>query len=1091
MAQHAAEVVAHIHGLHRDFANTQAHSDWLQRFQHAQEAWEVVHELLTGNHEETVQFFASHTLATKLQAGKPPTDTFQAICIGYLTKYRNGPLAVRRQIVVALVDYALWQPDAQDAQWLNNCVQQLSSPDALTCLLELLKVIPEEAANRKVVVQPQRRALFASNMLQHTSDALEALWKASQSSEMCAVPALYACARWLHLQHASQALRAQKRAVSAGGGGSGPFCADIVRSALHEHPLLVQAAQTLSNIGNANIDLCRACADVLSEAHALTNMTDQQARSVQLLVVQAVVQGSRQLLPLTQNNLEIWMPPESELAQRSAVLGRLVGELGGMFARLVVADAHTASATAMNGTPGAPNGAQDASRALNDLAEVALHFCALRHTDLAKCGLDFWYGVLAAHFRATAEEDDPFDEEPAPGLQRVSVADGWGQGRGNDLEKQQREEERPLLVPHIQNMVKAHWRAVRYPSEPEKEDHFEWDEFVRFRELCAINVTEACVVVTPRWIIDHVGELLEQICSRQPFVWQDIDACVFMLTAVASRAPAGQDTVIPRLIELLPHLQYPTEGLKALLLRCAASRLILFTSGYLALHVEPCKLILGFLTEQHLKAIPPLAGGPDPDTKKYCEAIACDAMKMVMTAARKSIVAADGGQLWRPVVSAVVELVADSRYNVDCRAQLVFGIGQVLSVLENWNELEQMLGLFVSRMEEPLKRIFDALPPEPLGPRAQKTTRDGKAPEELKLYIAAASSVYNIPARPENQSRPDHHPVLAVVEKNFATIERICVYHTQYEELMEQVCLAFSYILGFARDYAPDSPVFVPMMKLMGRCCEYHPQPFYLGLIRSVIGFFATANNPQMDTVLVELTGLFITPVARRLGETASGTSNTVALVPAINTSGYEMLAEAVRHWNLALLAIRQAMWLPEVLDITVEVLPPMAEGGQVVHERTICAMLRFLRHLLLWADPATRNGDNTPELVELEGQAKALLTEKPLRHGVALPRLVVVLVRLLAAAAPNGPAKGEMVPSVAEAIRVLFQGPFEYVISNQLPSALMSLPAPLNTTIPEVELQRLVNNLKMEKGDSRRFTRTIIGVAEQFAVTLKKAQFR
>merc|ERR1719409_2568390 len=99
-------------------------------------------------------------------------------------------------------------------------------------------------------------------------------------------------------------------------------------------------------------------------------------------------------------------------------------------------------------------------------------------------------------------------------------------------------------------------------------------------------------------------------------------------------------------------------------------------------------------------------------------------------------------------------------------------------------------------MQEPLRPIFDALPPEPLGSRAVKTTRDGKAPQELKLYIAALSSVYNIPPRPDDELQPPgHHPVLAVVERHFQVIEKVCLYHTQYEELMEQVCLAFSYIL--------------------------------------------------------------------------------------------------------------------------------------------------------------------------------------------------------------------------------------------------------------------------------------------------------
>ena len=62
----AQEVIEHIHGLHRDFANTKSHSDWLQHFQQAPEAWSVVLELLGGGNEEVVQYFAAHTVVTKL-----------------------------------------------------------------------------------------------------------------------------------------------------------------------------------------------------------------------------------------------------------------------------------------------------------------------------------------------------------------------------------------------------------------------------------------------------------------------------------------------------------------------------------------------------------------------------------------------------------------------------------------------------------------------------------------------------------------------------------------------------------------------------------------------------------------------------------------------------------------------------------------------------------------------------------------------------------------------------------------------------------------------------------------------------------------
>merc|ERR1719152_292500 len=103
------------------------------------------------------------------------------------------------------------------------------------------------------------------------------------------------------------------------------------------------------------------------------------------------------------------------------------------------------------------------------------------------------------------------------------------------------------------------------------------------------------------------------------------------------------------------------------------------------------------------------------------------------------------------------------------------------------------------------------------------------------------------------------------------------------------------------------------------------------------------------------------------------------------------------------------------------------------------------------------------PELQELQAKAHAFVAERPLNHGQALPRLIQALSRLLAAAAPNGPAKGEVVPSVAEVFRTLLVGPFEFVVSAQLLGALRALPGPLGAALGEMEQQRLVQQLKME----------------------------
>merc|ERR1712232_568631 len=241
--------------------------------------------------------------------------------------------------------------------------------------------------------------------------------------------------------------------------------------------------------------------------------------------------------------------------------------------------------------------------------------------------------------------------------------------------------------------------------------------------------------------------------------------------------------------------------------------------------------------------------------------------------------------------------------------------------------------------------------------------------------------------------------------------------------------------------------------------------PFYLGLVRSVIGFFAVGTEAQLPGVLVDLTGLFIHPVVRRLLAAVGG--GEPPLPTPINTAGFEMLSEAMRHWNLALLAMQSAQWFPDVFDATIKVLPFLAHDNQVVHERTISSMLRFVRNMLLWADPETRKGDNAPELLELQNQAQVMLRDRPLPNGVALPRIVTALAQLLASAAPYGPTKGEVVPAIADVMQKLFSGPFDYIGSSQLPNAIRALPPPLNSALTDMELQRLIQQFKMERGDA------------------------
>jgi len=242
----------------------------------------------------------------------------------------------------------------------------------------------------------------------------------------------------------------------------------------------------------------------------------------------------------------------------------------------------------------------------------------------------------------------------------------------------------------------------------------------------------------------------------------------------------------------------------------------------------------------------------------------------------------------------------------------------------------------------------------------------------------------------------------------------------------------------------------------------------------------------QIDAVLIDLVSVFIMPVVDLLVR-----STPSPLLPAINAAAYDMLTEALRQSNLVKLATKSP-WLHRVLVATVEVLPQLAEGNLATYEKTVGAMLRCIRAVLVWCN-SDLFGDNAErvELKEIQQQAQMLVTQASPPNPPLLSQLPGLVVKLTAAAALHKPASGEVVPSAAEVLRMLLLGPSEYGLHacSQLPIAVHSLPSPLCSCLNDNELQRLIQQLKMEKGDSKRFIKMLVGVAEQFAASLKNAQ--
>merc|ERR1719247_1001293 len=219
---------------------------------------------------------------------------------------------------------------------------------------------------------------------------------------------------------------------------------------------------------------------------------------------------------------------------------------------------------------------QPAAQALAaNLSTEALKWVLVRHVEVAFASMDFWYNVMSAHFRQTQEEEDMLG---GFGLEGVAVP-----AQVMDVVQRERLEEKPLLQPYLETLCGTLLQVMQFPADLEQ-PAFEMDRFVNLRELCATVTTEALVIVEASWMLGKLGEELTVRCARVPMLWPEVEACMHILTAVAPRAEAGKDEVIPRMVELIPQLQYPPTGDEMLVMRCAAARFVMYTVGYLSMH---------------------------------------------------------------------------------------------------------------------------------------------------------------------------------------------------------------------------------------------------------------------------------------------------------------------------------------------------------------------------------------------------------------------------------------------------------------------------------------------------------------------------
>ncbi|KAK6457048.1 armadillo-type protein [Scheffersomyces xylosifermentans] len=129
---------------------------FLESFQKSQEAWQVVHTILDDDQIDSIQFklFAAQTLRSKVtydlsQLPENNYPTLKDSIINLLIKYpANNQRLIRTQLAISLSQLAL-----QFLSWTNaieEVITKLSSDqNLLPCLLDVLKILPEELSDVK------------------------------------------------------------------------------------------------------------------------------------------------------------------------------------------------------------------------------------------------------------------------------------------------------------------------------------------------------------------------------------------------------------------------------------------------------------------------------------------------------------------------------------------------------------------------------------------------------------------------------------------------------------------------------------------------------------------------------------------------------------------------------------------------------------------------------------------------------------------------------------------------------------------------------------------------------------------------------
>ncbi|KIY97732.1 hypothetical protein MNEG_10232 [Monoraphidium neglectum] len=199
--------------FHSDDQATKVEANrWLDTWQQTPEAWGVSDRVLHDpSSSQDLQQFCAQTLKTKVQRDfeELPQDAVPQLrdsLFALLLRFANARAqAVRTQLALALaalaahVPAAAWGGEGGVLRWFAERFASQASDVALSCMLEILTVLPQEADSRKISCRPERRAAFQEELRGYLPHALEVLTSCLAQPEHVRGQVLEAFGCWLRL----------------------------------------------------------------------------------------------------------------------------------------------------------------------------------------------------------------------------------------------------------------------------------------------------------------------------------------------------------------------------------------------------------------------------------------------------------------------------------------------------------------------------------------------------------------------------------------------------------------------------------------------------------------------------------------------------------------------------------------------------------------------------------------------------------------------------------------------------------------------------------------------------------------------------